>query len=648
VTEGNPSDKPADNAAGQPDFGLARDFYTFAPETLARELPQFEFVREVGKGSMGVVFEAKYRTPNENRPTTVALKVLPPSLTLTERALARFLREGRIMARIKHPDIVRFLDQGRKGRLHWFAMEFVAGVTLEERLKVGPLPVQHACAIAAKVGRALQFAHDHGVVHRDIKPGNLMLRDEEEPAAREGGSLDSLRIAITDFGLARETGTGSMTESGAIVGTPMYMAPEIVLGGTQAASTLADVYALGATLYALVTGKPPFDEPTAQGVLKALTERDPLPARRLRRDLPFAVEAIIEKAMSRDPAHRYGSALELAADLERFLAGDRVLARRPGIARRSLRWCARRPLITVLASAVLILGTGGAILVTELSHNETQRELGNAERLLALASTPRDDQDRPRSQEERIDLLTQAVAVASKTIERDDGIAVAWFVRGRAHHRLHRYAEAIFDFDTAERLRGSPSPEVLHFRIDALRQHGGIASLRRMQMDLTSLLQLDPSAQTRTLVAELLLDFAAQATSHERQAALGRVEEILLPVGDDYARATVARARLLEIDGSIPEALVAMRSALEQHDGNILVHLEAAKMFARNGLPAESQREHALAQRMQPDKSQKPTTEPPPVDLDGLSSFLGAVDQVLNALDEGPKGQKSPKKDKPQ
>ncbi|MCK5942441.1 MAG: serine/threonine protein kinase, partial [Planctomycetes bacterium] len=226
---------PADEPADGPDFGQAREFYTFAPETLAQDLPEFELVREVGKGSMGIVFEARRRASGE----TVALKVLPPSLTLTERALARFLREGRIMARVSHPDIVRFHDQGRRGKLHWFAMEFVAGVTLEQRLQVGPLPVQQACRIAARVGRALQFAHDHGVVHRDIKPGNIMLRD---------GSVDELRVAITDFGLARETGTGSMTESGAIVGTPMYMAPEIVLGGTTAASTLADVYALGATL----------------------------------------------------------------------------------------------------------------------------------------------------------------------------------------------------------------------------------------------------------------------------------------------------------------------------------------------------------------------------------------------------------------
>ena len=602
------------------DFGQRRDFYSFAPETLTQELPAFEIVREVGKGSMGIVYEARVRSSGER----VALKVLPPSLTLTERALARFLREARILAKVRHPDIVGCLDQGTKGRLHWFAMEFVDGVTLEERLRVGPLPVQTAVAIVARVARALQFAHDHGVVHRDLKPGNIMLRDRQDPAD------DAPRPAITDFGLARETGTGSMTDSGAIVGTPMYMAPELVLGGSRAASTLADVYAVGATLYTLVTGRAPFDGPTAQSVLKAVLDQDPPSPRRLRADLPEAVAAVIGKAMARDPAQRYGAALELAEDLERFLHGERVLARLPGPLQRVWYWCARRPLITALSATVLVLATSAVLLMQQDRQRSLELDLAAAERLLALASSERDDQDRPRTREQRRDLLLAAVAAASSTIARDEHFAVAWFVRARAHHRLRQYGDAIFDLDTAERLHGAPTAEILHFRIDALRQQGDVASLRRLQHDLTSLLVIDATPHTRALVAEYLLDLAVRAPGHERTEALVRVRELLDQIGDQDARAAVAHARCLELEGTVSVALDAMRQACTRHRGNLYVHLQAAAMFDRHDLLDEGAREHALARTLQPDESKPPAVA---VDLEGLGNFLGDVDRVLRSLE---------------
>lgn len=607
-----------------PDFGARRDFYTFAPESLAQDLPDFEIVREVGKGSMGIVYEARVRATGHR----VALKILPPSLTLTERALARFLREGNIMARVRHPDIVGFVAQGTKGRLHWFAMEFVDGVTVEERLRIGPLPVQRACALAASVGRALQYAHEHGVVHRDVKPGNLMLR------AADGQGDDLQRVAITDFGLARETGTGSMTESGAIVGTPMYMAPELVLGGTVQADTLADVYALGATLYALVTGRPPFEGPTAQSVLKAVVDRDPVPASRLRQDLPVAVETMLQKAMARDPSHRYGSALEFAEDLERFVRGEPILARRTGAIVRGLRWCAQRPLLTFLWAAVVLLSLGAFVLVEERNRSALERSLAEAERLVALASTARDEHDQPRTEQDRRDLLLAAVAAASATIARDESFAPAWFVRARAHHRLRQYGDTIYDLDRAAKLRGGPTAEILHFRIDALRQQGDPTSMQRLQQDLASLLRLDPGATTRALVATYLLDLAEHTAPPERAAVLARVRDVLGPAGDGDARADVARARMLELEGAHAAAVQAMRDACKRHEGDLQVHLQAAAMFERNGLPDDAGRQHAAALRLAPDAAPSPQTTP--VDLDELSRFLGDVDRLLQAIDQQP------------
>ncbi|MBL8722600.1 MAG: protein kinase [Planctomycetes bacterium] len=612
----------------RPDFGLRTDFYTFAPEDLARDLPQFLIEREVGKGSMGIVYAARLCSSGER----IALKILPPSLHLTERTLARFLREGQLLARVQHPDITRFLAQGQSGRLHWFAMEFVDGTTLQERLQVGPLPVRQACAIAARVARALQYAHDQGVVHRDIKPSNLMLRREPEASAGAPPLGDDVRVAITDFGLARETASGSLTDSGAIVGTPMYMAPEQVLGGSAHSNSLGDVYSLGATLYALVTGAPPFDGPTAQSVLKAVLAQDPVPPERLRRDLPAAVAAIIGKAMEREPSRRYGSAQEFAEDLERCLRGERVQARSKGPWRRLRQHAARHPFAASLGTATLILGLGAFWLMAEQQRAALEQELAETARLLAIAATSRDEADRPRPAAERRDLLLKAVASASSALRRDRSQSLAWFLRGKAHLRLLQGEEAVHDLDQAEQRRGSPSAELLQCRIDALRLLGDAAALRRVQHDLATLLQLDPGADTRARIAEYLLDLAAAmpVPANERREALQRARVVLAPVPEDDPRSAVLRARLDELSGDVPAAIAAMRLARSRHQGNLFVHLQAAALFDRVGLYDEGAREHEMAAILQP--GAPPPAKPTPVDLDGLGNFLGDVDRLMQAL----------------
>lgn len=609
----------------QLDFGTQREVYTFAPEALGSALPEFEIVREIGKGSMGIVYECKRKSDG----ATIALKVLPPSLTLSERALARFLREGRLMARVEHPDIVRWLGQGSGSasgvRLFWFAMEFVDGASMQERLRVGPLPMRAAVTIAARVARALHFAHERGVVHRDLKPGNLLLRSPE-PLAGE----DAPPVAISDFGLARETGTGSMTDSGALVGTPMYVAPELILSGSANANSISDVYSLGATLYTLLTGEPPFDGPTAQIVLKAVLEREPRRMRSLRSDLPKPVEAIVQKAMSKEPRHRYGSALEFALDLERWLRGERVLANLQSPLVIAMRNARRKPSIAIAAGCVAALGLCGAYFVHAQHEARIEQGVAEAENWLAQATSARDERDRPRPEPQRRELLLAAISAASDVLARDPQVPAAHFVRAKSHYRLRQLDETVLDLDAAERLMGKPTPEMLHFRIDALRQRGDPASTRRLQQDLTTLLSIDPGDKSRGMVAEHLLEIGLQTSNLEREAALSAADDVLALVSPENPRGAVLRARLFEARGLIDEAIEAIGAARDQFRGDVYVHLQAAALYDRLGMQQEGAQEQQTARMLQPAAT---STSTAPVDMQGIGRFLGDVNRLLNQLD---------------
>ena len=603
-----------------PDFGSASEFYTFAPETLAAELPDYEILREVGKGSMGIVYEARRRADGQQ----VALKVLPPSLTLTERALARFLREAELMRRVRHPAIVRGIAHGRQGRLHYFAMEFVDGRTLQERVEVGPLPARQVGLIGAEVARALQVAHDSGVVHRDIKPGNLIQ------------SVDG-RVVITDFGLARETGTGSMTESGAIVGTPMYMAPEQIYGERGTVGTRADVYGLGATLYHLATGSSPFAGPTAQSVLKAVMDSDPPAPRRLRADLPKPLEAIILRAMEKEPARRFGSAEEMADDLDRFLAGERVLARRPGPLRQLQRVVGQHRAAALLSVAVAVLAFAGFALLGEARRSRLEGELRLAESCLARGSSMEAGQIRALSEVERDQLAERALSIATSVITADDGYARAWFVRAEAWHRLGRYPEAIRDLDRAEELLGAPNAEILYYRLDALGQIDDPAALGRLQQDLLALLEREPGPATRCLAAEILLDLALRTPSALRGGVLRRARDAIAAVREESARADIARARLLELSGSIDEAESSIRATRARYPDDPLVHRAAARLFQRLGLATESADAARVAKALgdRPDAGAGVPADGsergfgPIVDVDELDVFLRQLDGLM-------------------
>jgi serine/threonine protein kinase len=283
------------------------------PPELANH-PRYRVLRELGRGGMGVVYQARQTVLD--RP--VVIKVISKFLVDHTDALERFRREARAAARLAHPNIVAAYDADQAGDLHFLVMEFVPGQSLAEVLhKRGPLPVAQACGYVRQAALGLQHAHERGMVHRDIKPQNLMLTPQGQ-------------VKILDFGLAKvasEHGSGTgLTASGAYVGTPDYSAPEQATNA-RTADIRADLYSLGCTLYCLLAGRPPFHEETQVLTILAHLEKEPVPLARLRPDVPAALWAVVARLLAKDPARRYQTPAEVAQALAPFARAERKARR---------------------------------------------------------------------------------------------------------------------------------------------------------------------------------------------------------------------------------------------------------------------------------------------------------------------------------
>jgi hypothetical protein len=278
------------------------------------EVPGYEITNELGRGGMGVVYRARQKSLNR----VVALKMLP-GVTDSETALVRFLAEAEVVAAVRHPHVVQVYEFGRCGARPYFAMEYLGGGSLVDLIrKSGRLAPTLAATLVEKIARGVQSAHDLGIVHRDIKPQNVLLDEAGEPK-------------VADFGLAKRGGRTDLTRTGAVMGTPHYMAPEQAAGRTKFVGPAADIYALGAILYECLTGRPPFSaEDTVQLLIKVV-EEEPVPVRRCVPGVPRDLDAICLKCLRKEPGARYTSAEELAEDLARFLNGEPVTARGTGM-----------------------------------------------------------------------------------------------------------------------------------------------------------------------------------------------------------------------------------------------------------------------------------------------------------------------------
>jgi len=309
------------------------------PSRIQMEFGDYQIIEEIGRGGEGVVYRARQKSLNR----TVALKVIGLGKWSSTPHLKRFRHEAEAAASLEHPQIVPIYEIGERDGSCYFSMKFVEGGRLDEVAQTEPMSARPAAELLVKIARTVQFAHEHGILHRDIKPGNILLDKNGEPH-------------LTDFGLARLIEQEStITNSFDVLGTPSYMAPEQAAGHTKELTAAADVYSLGAVFYQMLTGEPPFAGGTTYETIRLVLETEPRNPRTRSPKLDIDVATICLKCLEKNPANRYPTAKALAEDLERWLRHEPIQARRTGIFSRAGKWVRRNPAVTTLAAVIVAL-----------------------------------------------------------------------------------------------------------------------------------------------------------------------------------------------------------------------------------------------------------------------------------------------------
>jgi WD40 repeat protein len=413
-----------------------------------RYLGDFELLSEIARGGMGVVFKAKQVTLNR----VVALKMILAGTYATPQAIARFRAEAEAAANLDHPNILPLYEVGEHEGHQYFSMKLVEGGSLAA--KVGELKAdpRATAAMTATLARAVDFAHRRGILHRDLKPANILLDADGTPY-------------VTDFGLAKKVDTDDgATKTGAIMGTPSYMAPEQARG-EKGLTTAVDVYSLGAILYELLTGRPPFREETVFGTVKRVLEDEPLDLRTLNPDADRDLSVIALKCLRKDPAGRYASAADLADDLDRRLRGEPIAARPTTTTQRAWMWAKRNRAVAGLGAglaAALVLGTAGSLWNAEKSRqyaeDATKKSIeARANHQMALHMK----EEALKSEQESHDALVRgtyaqarAVRLARQPGWRDESLALLRSARAAMGRGRNVPSNPPKDLPTAEELRG--------------------------------------------------------------------------------------------------------------------------------------------------------------------------------------------------
>ena len=375
-----------------PDYHLCRS----TPAAAGRpSVPGLELMEIIGSGGMGVVFKARQAKLDRD----VAVKFLHDAHRAGTEQRERFLQEARAIARLRHPHLVQVYEFGEASAAGgstsqpYLVLEYVSGGSLADLLRGSPQPPKEAARLVETLADAIHYAHQHGIIHRDLKPANVLLAGNGELA---GGGRDlsgdtwNLRLPIpqsvlpfpkiSDFGLAKFSTGASLTQTGDVLGTPSYMAPEQTMGKSGEITAAVDVYGLGAILYETLTGRPPFKAETAIATLAQVRQDDPVSPRRLQPTVPRDLETICLKCLQKEPSHRYATAEELAKDLRRFRSGEPIQARPVGKGERVVRWCRRKPGVAgLLAALVLVFLAGGAGVMWQWQSARRERDSAHQE-----------------------------------------------------------------------------------------------------------------------------------------------------------------------------------------------------------------------------------------------------------------------------
>jgi serine/threonine protein kinase len=433
---------------------------------IPKSVAGYEIIKVLGRGAMGVVYKARQRGLKR----LVALKMIISGEHASEMDLSRFQAEADAVAQLHHPGIVQIYEIGEDEGRPFFSLEFVDGTSLHKKLQESPLSPRESAALLQKMAEAMAYAHQRGVIHRDLKPANVLMTSDGIPK-------------IGDFGLAKTIGEGEsgLTVTGTVMGTPSYMSPEQASGQIHEVGTLADVYSLGAMLYDMLTGRPPFRGTTVMDTLQQLRTREPVPPMQLQPGVPRDLETICLKCLQKDRHRRYADAGALAADLQRFLNGEPILARPISSFERAWRWSKRNPFKAGTAVAALLTVVAFSVLAT-VYNRKLDFEKNEAVIAKGIAEEKKEEAEKAKKlaeekEQEAKDNLGKAIVQTDK--QRETARQATLFTI--------QFLRKLYNTMQSKQLTVDASPEIKKMRANILNDiRNSVDNVRRKIQDVAS------------------------------------------------------------------------------------------------------------------------------------------------------------------